>query len=433
MMKDIQHQWKEWCIDLPSIFVTYNGHAFDEELIRRQFWCNLLEPYITNTNQNGRLDLMLMIHNVAAFFSDEISIPLFEDGPAFSIKLEHLANEHGIDVSDAHDAISDCKFMIGLCKVIKDKIPEVFDSFLDISTKEGVKNLLYSNEFLALGEIYRRHPFKYPVVICGADKSRPNDICFFDLSFDPEEIIDLDFSEINKIIQSGGRDLPLKKYKINKTIPICSSKLLTKNNHFDISHDELQRRANIVNGNKDFFTKIGIDVETEEEFKIDLKGKLEKDLEVSLKRKVKERIFDSLEKLNPIEIPSAMVIAESENLRKAAVQQMGMDVSKIKDEEFPLENFAENATKRVRLGVILNKIIEDNDLKSDAEVVKSLIDERSSGFKDPEQYRNWIYGNEEQLKNIESLALEEQVTELLISQSKSEDENLSFEEVMTMS
>ena len=256
MMKDIQSQWKEWCVESPSIFITYNGHAFDEELIRRQFWCNLLEPYITNTNQNGRLDLMLMIHNIGCFFSDQISIPLFEDGPAVSIKLEHLADEHGIDVSDAHDAISDCKFMIGLCKVINEKIPDVFESFINISTKEGIKNLLYSNEFLALGEIYRRHPFKYPVVICGADKSRPNDICFFDLSFDPEEIIDLDFSEINKIIQSGGRDLPLKKYKINKTIPICSSKLLTKNNHFDISHDELQRRANIVNGNKDFFTKV---------------------------------------------------------------------------------------------------------------------------------------------------------------------------------
>ena len=256
MMRDIQLQWKEWCIDLPSIFVTYNGHSFDEELIRRQFWCNLLEPYITNTNQNGRLDLMLMIHNIASFFSDEISIPLFEEGPAFSIKLEHLANEHGIDVSDAHDAISDCKFMIGLCNVIKDKIPEVFDSFMDISTKEGIKNLLYSDEFLALGEIYRRHPFKYPVVICGADNSRPNDICFFDLSFDPEEIIDLDFAEINKMIQSGGRDLPLKKYKINKTIPICSSKYLTKNNHFDISHDELQRRADLVKSNKDFFTKV---------------------------------------------------------------------------------------------------------------------------------------------------------------------------------
>ena len=256
MMKDIQNQWKEWCADNPSIFVTYNGHAFDEELIRRQFWCNLLEPYITNTNQNGRLDLMLMIHNVASFFSDEISIPLFEEGPTISIKLEHLAKEHGIDVSDAHDAISDCKFMIGLCKVIKEKIPEVFDSFLNISTKEGVKNLLYTDEFLALGEVYRRHSFKYPVVMCGADNSRPNDICFYDLSFDPDEILNLDFTEINKMVQSGKRDLPLKKYKINKTIPICSHKLLTSNNHFDISHDELQRRADSVKSNEDFFTKV---------------------------------------------------------------------------------------------------------------------------------------------------------------------------------
>ena len=256
MMKDIQNQWKEWCADNPSIFVTYNGHAFDEELIRRQFWCNLLEPYITNTNQNGRLDLMLMIHNVASFFSDEISIPLFEEGPTISIKLEHLAKEHGIDVSDAHDAISDCKFMIGLCKVINEKIPEVFDSFLNISTKEGVKNLLYTDEFLALGEVYRRHSFKYPVVMCGADNSRPNDICFYDLSFDPDEILNLDFTEINKMVQSGKRDLPLKKYKINKTIPICSHKLLTSNNHFDISHDELQRRADSVKSNEDFFTKV---------------------------------------------------------------------------------------------------------------------------------------------------------------------------------
>ena len=256
MMKDIQQQWKDWCADNPSIFVTYNGHAFDEELIRRQFWCNLLEPYITNTNQNGRLDLMLMIHNIASFFSEEISIPLFEDGPTISIKLEHLAKEHGIDVSDAHDAISDCNFMIGLCETIKDKIPEVFDSFLNISTKEGVKNLLYSDEFLALGEVFRRHSFKYPVVMCGADNSRPNDICFYDLSFDPDEILNLDFTEINKMIQSGGRDLPLKKYKINKTIPVCSYKLLTKNNHFDISHDELQRRADIVKSNEDFFTKV---------------------------------------------------------------------------------------------------------------------------------------------------------------------------------
>jgi len=256
MMKDLQSQWKQWSAQEPAVFITYNGHAFDEELIRRQFFWNLLEPYTTNTNGNGRLDLMLMIHNIAAFFSNEIPMPLFNGGPEISYKLEHLAQQHGIDAGDAHDAIADCNLMIELCKIIRSKLPEVFQSFINISTKQGIKNLLYSDDFLALGEIHRRHTFTYPVVMCGADASRPNEIVFFNLSHDPEDIMSLDYSEINKIIQTKGRDNPLMKYKINKTIPICSHKLLNNPDAFDIEFSELQRRADIVRLNKDFQSKV---------------------------------------------------------------------------------------------------------------------------------------------------------------------------------
>ena len=41
MIKDIYDHWQSWSTNQPSIFVTYNGHRFDEELIRRQFWYNL--------------------------------------------------------------------------------------------------------------------------------------------------------------------------------------------------------------------------------------------------------------------------------------------------------------------------------------------------------------------------------------------------------
>ena len=256
MMKDLQMQWKQWSTQNPAIFITYNGHAFDEEMVRRQFFWNLLEPYTTNTNGNGRLDLMLMIHNIAAFFSDEISMPLFEGGPGISYKLEHLAIEHGIDAGDAHDAIADCNLMIEMCRIIKDRLPEVFESFVNISTKPGVKELLYSDDFLALGEIHRRHTFRYPVVMCGGDASRPNEIVFYDLSYDPDDILDLDFTEINKLVQAKGRDGPLKKYKINKTIPICSHKHLNNVDAFDIEFSELQRRADIVRSDKDFQQKV---------------------------------------------------------------------------------------------------------------------------------------------------------------------------------
>ena len=65
--------------------------------------------------------------------------------------------------------------MIELCIIIQQKLPELFQSFIDTATKPGIKDLLYSDEFLALGEIHRRHTFKYPVVLCGSDTSRPNE------------------------------------------------------------------------------------------------------------------------------------------------------------------------------------------------------------------------------------------------------------------
>ena len=155
MMKDLQIQWKEWSAKSSSIFITYNGHAFDEELVRRQFFWNLLEPYTTNTNGNGRLDLMLMIHNIAAFFSEEISMPLFEGGPGISYKLEHLAIEHGIDAGDAHDAIADCNLMIEMCKIIKDKFSptksltqdQVRDAYYLVKTHDRVGRMADTQEF----------------------------------------------------------------------------------------------------------------------------------------------------------------------------------------------------------------------------------------------------------------------------------------------
>ena len=141
-----------------------------------------------------------------------------------------LAKDIGCDYFEVKPSFDPFHFLNDTSKlmsnIIKDELPDVFNSFLQTSTKEGVKNLLYSDEFLALGEVFRRHSFRYPVAMCGGDNSRPNDICFFDLSFDPDDIVNLDYSEINQMIQTGGRDTPLKKYKINKTIPVCSSKLL---------------------------------------------------------------------------------------------------------------------------------------------------------------------------------------------------------------
>ncbi len=252
MMLGLNRQWREWTIDDPGIFISFNGHTFDDELIRRQFYWNLLDVYITQTQGNGRLDLLTMMHNLAVFFTDAINIPLFEEGPGISLKLEDLASANGIDTAEAHDAMADCRFMIDLFKLLDQALPEWVDFYLSTATKQGLKNALNANTYLALGEVYRRERFSYPVVICGGDISRPNDIVFFDLSYDPEDIFSLEVPDIHKMVQSNSRDGPLKKYKVNKTIPICPAEMLKDKSVFDMSEQELQKRANLVKENIEF-------------------------------------------------------------------------------------------------------------------------------------------------------------------------------------
>ena len=61
---------------------------------------------------------MLMMHNIVCFFPEAINIPLFEDGPKISLKLEDIARANNISADSAHDAIADCNLMIDVTKKI---------------------------------------------------------------------------------------------------------------------------------------------------------------------------------------------------------------------------------------------------------------------------------------------------------------------------
>ena len=188
----------------------------------------------------------------------------------------------------------------------------------------------------------------------------------------------------------------------------------------------------LPNLDEEFFKSINMDVKTKAEFEKKIEEQLQTDLKTNLKTKTKQRIFDAFESSNQIDIPQSMIISEANNLRNNTAQQMGLDIGKLEEDQFPIDNFKENALKRVRLGVLINKLIEENNISVDNDTLKKEIEDKSKSFKDPEQYVNWIYGNEEHLKNIESLVLEDKVAEYLEDKSKVEEETLSFEEVVSM-
>jgi len=183
--------------------------------------------------------------------------------------------------------------------------------------------------------------------------------------------------------------------------------------------------------NEEFFKSTGIEAADVESYKKEVRTKLEEDLENILKGKVKQSLFDALIAVNEFEVPSAMIDSEISNMKQDTARRMGMDPKEIKEDLFPNETFSDEATKRVKVGILLNKIIEDKELKPDADKVKEIIEERAKNYKDPQQVINYFYSDDEQLRNIESISLEEQVVDALLTEAKSSEENISYEDCVS--
>ena len=253
MMTILKDKWSEWSKEKNLIHVTYNGMKFDEELFRRQFYWNLYDTYMTNTNGANRIDLMVIMMIIANFYSDQINFPTDDDGK-IKYKLELLAEKNGISAQNAHDAVVDCYLMINLLRVIKEKIPEVWNSAVLASSKAGCIELLNSEPFCMQGELYGGKKFTYPVVPCGQNPNNKNEIILADLYFDPKELFEMKDSELKG---QFGRSGAFKKIAINKTIPLINSKKIPNLSSFlDVPEKQLEERAKLIRENIDFQERV---------------------------------------------------------------------------------------------------------------------------------------------------------------------------------
>ena len=129
MMRLLRSTWLEWSKGRNPVYITYNGHRFDEELFRRQFFWNLLPLYITNTLGASRLDMLSTLQLVANFFPDSLNLPIFDEG-AISMKLTDWSDANSIEIENAHDALADCVQMHEIAKLILEKAIHTLDAMV---------------------------------------------------------------------------------------------------------------------------------------------------------------------------------------------------------------------------------------------------------------------------------------------------------------
>jgi trigger factor len=181
----------------------------------------------------------------------------------------------------------------------------------------------------------------------------------------------------------------------------------------------------------DFAKSLGIAEGTVEGLRADVKKNLEREVKFRVIARNKGAVMDALAGLAELDLPNALIAAESDRL----VEGARADLKKrgVKDAEkapIPEEIFRPQAEKRVRLGLVVAELVRVNKLQAKPEQLQAHIEEMSQSYEKPAEVMRWYLGDRQRMAEVEAVVIENNVTEFVLAQAKVTDKVLPFDELM---
>ena len=201
------HRWSQG----GSIFVGWNNMRFDEVLLRQAYYKSLLPIYQTNTNGNGRADMMRMAQVISACAPNCLAIPIQPDGKR-TFKLGLMAAANNVALDNAHDALADTNATLGIARLIRQRAPALWDALMVNARKSSPLQLLQSEPLMLLCEYFGK-PFNCIATPLAANASNANEWALIDLQFDPAQYLDANDADLREAID--GTTKVIRRVSIN--------------------------------------------------------------------------------------------------------------------------------------------------------------------------------------------------------------------------
>ena len=96
----------------------------------------------------------------------------------------------------------------------------------------------------------------------------------------------------------------------------------------------------------------------------------------------------------------------------------------------PIETFSEAAEKRVRLGLLLRRVIADNDLKVDEALVRQRVEEMCESYENSAEMVEMYMSNPQVLQQVEPMVVEQLAIDWLLENGKVKNKKISFKDYM---
>lgn len=197
---------------------------------------------------------------------------------------------------------------------------------------------------------------------------------------------------------------------------------------FDITVNEVAE-ANLPELDKAFFEAFGAQGTDLESFKVEVRQNMEREAKNALQGKVKNEVIEKLLADNPLDVPSALVDEEIGRLAQQAVQQFGGG-AQMDPASLPKELFKDQAERRVKVGLLMNELIQSSELKADEAQVRAYVEEQAAVYQDPQQVIDYYYSNAELLNQVRAVVVENAAIDHILEKSSVAEATVSYQDAV---
>ena len=176
--------------------------------------------------------------------------------------------------------------------------------------------------------------------------------------------------------------------------------------------------------------KMGMDDGDMDTFREEIRSNMERELANALENQTKKMVMEALSASHEVEIPKALIQNEARALTEQMINTMRQQGMPAEQTKLSPEMFEGEARRRVTLGLIMAEIVKKEGLKADKTSVKQKVEAIAEPYEKSEQVVQYYYSDKQRLAEIESLVIEEQVVNWVLSQAKLSDKPMTFKEIM---
>ncbi len=364
----------------------------------KQKYSQSVMPNVLDEIINTSIRKAVKDKNIQPSVQPKIDVKKFEEGSEliFNVSFQIMPEIADINFKEISFEKSELDIKDDDIEKALIEVAEKHERFLPLEKKRKSKKgdlILFDFEGKVSGKKFPGNKGKDETVVLGSNKYIPGY---------EDQMINLEIGE-SKVI------------KVTFPDDYRAKELAGKEAEFSLKIKDIQDRVKNVKIDNQLATEMG--EKDLESLKKKISEKMQFDFEKFSALKIRREITEKLIKLYKFDIPSKMVDDEKKFLKSQSPKESDSEINK-------------QATRRVKLGLILNSIGKKNTIEvTDQDLTKAVVAEAQKYPGEEKKIVDFYQKNPQMMDNLRGIAFEEKVMSFLSNVCKAKNKKTNFDEL----